>query len=102
KSLKIYNNKQIDIDRQLVHSTKELSKIGTRYRDACRNIQLAESEREDIIKNLENLEKRKKASRIDRETYIRLQRQYEKRLKRSNSTIDKVLIDLRSMLTEKK
>lgn len=102
KSLKIYNNKQIDVDRQLVHSTTELSKIGTRYRDACRNIQLAESEREDVIKNLESLEKRKKASRIDRETYIRLQRQYEKRLKRSNSTIDKVLIELRSLLTEKK
>ncbi|MFW9990534.1 MAG: hypothetical protein ACFFD4_00600 [Candidatus Odinarchaeota archaeon] len=101
KSLKIYENKQADVERQLVHSTTELSKRGPRYRSASRNIQMAESEREDVLRNLENLEKRKKSSRIDRETYIRLQRQYEKRLKKSNTTIDKVLIELRSLLTER-
>ncbi|MHA2299286.1 MAG: hypothetical protein ACXAEU_19970 [Candidatus Hodarchaeales archaeon] len=102
KSIKIFDSKLAESERQLVHSMTELSKKGGRYRETSRSIQLAESEREDVLKNLQNLERRKKASRIDRETYVRLQRQYEKRLKKSNTTIDKVLIELRSLLTERK
>ena len=63
---------------------------------------MAETEREDYLKNLNDLDKKKRQQRLRPEIYSRMKDDYTKRLKKVNSTIDHVLIDLRGLLTERK
>jgi hypothetical protein len=64
-----------------------------------RSIEVAEASREDYLINIESLEKKKSQGRIGKEAYARLKIDYDKKLKKSNNSIDKVLIELRNLLT---
>ncbi|MHA2363648.1 MAG: hypothetical protein ACXAC7_06800 [Candidatus Hodarchaeales archaeon] len=95
-------NKQVSVDRELVKFTSELSEKGARYRDAVRSIELAEAEREQALSNLTDLETKKKQKRMRAEIYNKLKEDYSRRLRRSNATIERVLVNLRSLLTERR
>jgi hypothetical protein len=94
-------NKQNANDRALVKVNSELVKFGPRYRDAIRSIELAEAERDQALESLNDLEKRKKQSRIRPEIYNKLKNEQGKKLRKANSTIERVLVELRSLLTER-
>ncbi|MFW9914293.1 MAG: hypothetical protein ACFFGZ_01675 [Candidatus Thorarchaeota archaeon] len=100
KAKRILQNKLTDIERNLVDSTRTLAKKGRAYGAFTHSIEVAEAEREDVLANLERLEKRKTTGRIGKDAYRRLKNNYERRLKKANNTIDRVLIDLRSFIPE--
>jgi hypothetical protein len=100
KAKRILQNKLTDIDRNLVDSTRTLAKKGRAYEAFTHSIEVAEAEREDVLANLERLEKRKTAGRIGKDAYRRLKNNYERRLKKANNTVDRVLIELRSLIPE--
>ncbi|MHA2328562.1 MAG: hypothetical protein ACXACR_08580, partial [Candidatus Hodarchaeales archaeon] len=100
QTLKILRNQQQRIERSIVTVSRKLSEKSPRYRISMRSIEIAEASREDILLNIESLERRKAQGRIGKEAYAKLKVNYDKNLRKSNNEIDKVLIDLRSLLTK--
>ncbi|MHA1330498.1 MAG: hypothetical protein ACTSR2_05410, partial [Candidatus Hodarchaeales archaeon] len=96
----ILTNRQQRIDRALVNVSRRLADEGSRYRIAMRSIEVAEANREDILLNIESLEKKKTQGRIGKEAYAKLKLNYDKQLRKANNEVDKVLIELRSLLTK--
>lgn len=96
----ILRNRQQRIDRSIVAVSRKLSGEGSRYRISMRSIEVAEANREDILLNIESLERKKTQGRIGKEAYAKLKINYDKQLRKANNEIDKVLIDLRSLLTK--
>ncbi|MFX1285410.1 MAG: hypothetical protein ACFFB5_17325 [Promethearchaeota archaeon] len=96
----ILGNRQKGIDRSIVSVSKKLSEKGPRYRIAMRSIEVAEANREDILQNIESLERKKTQERISKDAYAKLKINYDKQLRKANNEVDKVLIDLRSLLTK--
>ena len=93
-------NRQQRIDRTLVNVSSKLSDEGPRYRVAMRSIEVAEANREAILLNIDSLEKKKTQGRIGKEAYAKLKLNYDKQLRKANNDVDKVLIELRSLLTK--
>lgn len=102
KQRQTLENKQIEVDQQLVKTMTSLSEEGARYRDAIQNLELAEQERELALSNLRDLEQKKKQKRIRPEVYNRSRETHSKALRRANSRIERVLVELRSLLTERR
>ncbi|MFX0115707.1 MAG: hypothetical protein ACFFB3_14250, partial [Candidatus Hodarchaeota archaeon] len=100
KARRILQNKLTTIERDLVDLTRSLAKKGRAYEGFTHSIEVAEAEREDVLTNLDRLEKRKTAGRIGKDSYQRLKRDYERRLKKANNSLDRVLIELRSLIPE--
>ncbi|MFX0207784.1 MAG: hypothetical protein ACFFDT_17475 [Candidatus Hodarchaeota archaeon] len=96
----ILRNRQQAIDRSIVTISKKLSEEGPRYRVSMRSIEVAEANREDILINIESLERKKTQGRIGKDAYAKLKINYDKQLRKANNEVDKVLIDLRSLLTK--
>jgi hypothetical protein len=96
----ILRNRQQGIDRSIVTISKKLSEEGQRYRVSMRSIEVAEANREDILINIESLERKKTQGRIGKDAYTKLKINYDKQLRKANNEVDKVLIDLRSLLTK--
>ena len=96
----ILRNQQRKIDRTLVLVSQKLSDEGARFRVSMRSIEIAEASREDYLMNIESLEKKKTQGRIGKEAYARLKIEYDKKLRKTNNSIDKVLIELRNLLTK--
>ncbi|MFX1505452.1 MAG: hypothetical protein ACFFDC_04975 [Promethearchaeota archaeon] len=96
----ILRNRQQGIDRSIVTISKKLSEEGPRYRVSMRSIEVAEANREDILINIESLERKKTQGRIGKDAYAKLKINYDKQLRKANNEVDKVLIDLRSLLTK--
>jgi hypothetical protein len=101
KQKQTLESKAANVDRDLMKYTQTLSDKGGRYRDAVRQIEIAEATRDDILRNILDLNKKKRQKRIRSEIHARLLDDYTKKLKRVNTTIERVLVDLRSLLTEK-
>ena len=100
QTLIILKNRQQRIDRSIVTISKKLSEEGPRYRVPMRSIEVAEANREDILINIESLERKKTQGRIGKDAYAKLKLNYDKQLRKANNEVDKVLIDLRSLLTK--
>ncbi|UCG00548.1 MAG: hypothetical protein JSW11_13070 [Candidatus Heimdallarchaeota archaeon] len=96
----ILRNRQQGIDRSIVSISKKLAEEGPRYRISMRSIEVAEANREDILINIESLERKKTQGRIGKDAYAKLKINYDKQLRKVNNEVDKVLIDLRSLLTK--
>ncbi|MHA2337140.1 MAG: hypothetical protein ACXACX_07545 [Candidatus Hodarchaeales archaeon] len=101
KQKQTLESKATNTDRDLMKYTQTLSDKGGRYREAVRQIEIAEATRDDILRNITDLNKKKRQKRIRSEIHARLLDDYTKKLKRANTTIERVLVDLRSLLTEK-
>ncbi|MFX0086987.1 MAG: hypothetical protein ACFFAU_15120 [Candidatus Hodarchaeota archaeon] len=100
KTRTLLNNRQQRTDRSIVTVSQKLGDEGPRYRVAMRSIEIAEANREDILKNIESLERKKNQGRIGKEAYAKLKMSYNKQLRKANNEIDKVLINLRTLLTK--
>lgn len=87
-------------ERTIVNVSRKLAEEGQKYRIAMRSIEVAEASRGDILLNLESLERKKTQARIGKEAYAKLRLDYDKKLRSTNNDIDKVLIELRSLLTK--
>jgi hypothetical protein len=96
----ILNNRQQRTDRAIVNVAQKLAEEGQRYRIAMRKIEVAEADREGIIQNIDSLERKKTQGRIGKEAYAKLKLSYDKKLRSANNEVDKVLIELRSLLTK--
>jgi len=96
----ILKNRQQGIDRSIVTISKKLAEEGPRYRVPMRSIEVAEANREDILINIESLERKRTQGRIGKDAYAKLKLNYDKQLRKANNEVDKVLIDLRSLLTK--
>ncbi len=96
----ILKNQQRTNDRNLVTVSRKLSDESASFRASMRTIEVAEASREDYLINIESLEKKKSQGRIGKEAYARLKIDYDKKLKKANNSIDKVLIELRNLLTK--
>ncbi|NHJ02219.1 MAG: hypothetical protein EAX86_08780 [Candidatus Heimdallarchaeota archaeon] len=96
----ILKNRQQQADRKIVSVSKRLGDEGQRYRVAMRSIEVAEANREDILLNIESVERKKTQGRIGKEAYAKLKLSYDKQLRKANNEVDKVLIELRSLLTK--
>lgn len=93
-------NKQLANDKKLVGITAELSKVGPTYREAIKNLELAEAERDQILSQITDLDKKKKASRIRPEIYNKLKNEQNNRLNKAITKIERVLNELRSLLRD--
>ncbi len=100
KTKMLLKNRQLRADQSIVTASKKLGEEGPRYRVSMRSIEVAEANREDILKNIDSLERKKNQGRIGKEAYAKLKVSYNKQLRKANNEIDKVLIDLRSLLTK--
>ncbi|MHA2053836.1 MAG: hypothetical protein ACW99F_09575 [Candidatus Hodarchaeales archaeon] len=96
----ILKNQQQRNDRAIVSVSRQLSEKSPRYRISMRSIEVAEASREDFLKNIESLESKKAQGRIGKEAYAKLKVDYDKKLRKANNDIDKVLIELRNLLTK--
>lgn len=99
KTKTLLKNRQQRADQSIVTASRKLGEEGSRYRVSMRSIEVAEATREDILKNIDSLERKKNQGRIGKEAYAKLKMSYNKQLRKANNEIDKVLIDLRSLLT---
>lgn len=97
---KILRNQQQRNDRTIVTASRKLAEESPRYRISMRSIEVAEANREDILQNIESLERKKAQDRISKEAYAKLKLNYDRQLRKANNEVDKVLIDLRSLLTK--
>lgn len=95
-------NKQAEVERDIVKFSNQFTNQGARYRDAVRSIELAEAELEQSLGNLRDIELKKKQKRISTDIYNRLRDEDGRRLRRANASIERVLVDLRSLLTERR
>ncbi|MFW9928245.1 MAG: hypothetical protein ACFFD1_02525, partial [Candidatus Thorarchaeota archaeon] len=102
KQRQTLESKAANVDRDLLKYTQALSKRGGRFREAVRSIEISETSRDDILRNLTDLDKKKRQQRISPDIYMKLRDDYTKKLRRANTTIERVLVDLRSLLTEKR
>jgi len=100
KTKTLLKNRQKRADQSIVTASRKLGEEGPRYRVSMRSIEVAEANRENILKNIDSLERKKNQGRIGKEAYAKLKMSYNKQLRKANNEIDKVLIDLRSLLTK--
>ncbi len=96
----ILKNRQQQTDRSIVSVSKKLAGQGQRYRLSMRSIEVAEANRDDVLRNIDSLERKKTQATIGKEAYLKLKLNYDKKLRSLNNDIDKVLIELRSLLTK--
>jgi hypothetical protein len=96
----ILRNQQQKNDRTIVTVSRKLSEQNPRIRLSMRSIEVAEASREDYLLNIESLEKKKTQGRIGKEAYAKLKIDYDNKLRKANNEIDKVLIELRNLLTK--
>lgn len=99
KTRTLLNNRLVQADRSIVKVSRKMADEGQRYRIAMRTIEVAEANREDILLNIESVERKKTQGRIGKEAYAKLKLSYSKQLRNANNEIDKVLIELRTLLT---
>ncbi len=96
----ILRNQQQQNDRTIVSVSRKLAEDNPRIRLSMRSIEVAEASREDYLLNIESLEKKKTQGRIGKEAYAKLKIDYDNKLRKANNEIDKVLIELRNLLTK--
>jgi hypothetical protein len=99
KTRTLLNNRLEQADRTIVSVSRKLADESRRYRIVMRTIEVAEANREDILLNIDSLERKKTQGRIGKEAYAKLKLSYDKQLQSANNEIDKVLIELRALLT---
>ena len=95
----ILRNQQQQNDRAIVSVSRKLAEENPRIRISMRSIEVAEASREDYLINIESLEKKKTQGRIGKEAYAKLKIDYDNKLRKANNEIDKVLIELRNLLS---
>ncbi|MEM2850213.1 MAG: hypothetical protein QXW18_00115 [Candidatus Bathyarchaeia archaeon] len=83
------------LDKELGELKKILKAIGPRFADAIGKIEVAEAELPTVRRDLAQLEAQYRAGKISKEAFDRLGREYQKRIDRARTVIDKVIIELR-------
>lgn len=99
KQQSILTQKLREAERKMVKSAQQLSKVGRKYADRIRTLQQREDERLDILNNLRNLENRRKEGRISKDVYARRRADLEGQLRKVDTQIERILLELRNLLT---
>jgi len=99
---KDYKRKIKLYEKELISATKEVEKVKEKLRkeapkleDYIKRIELLEAERESVKASINQLERSYKTKKITKLAYTKLRRQYEGRLRKIYSNIDKVIFELR-------
>ncbi len=104
---KEFNIQQTRIIRKMRELTQKINSLGSQlatkgkqYQRAVKNLTDAEIRRDDIQESLKRLERRRKEKLIDKNAYFRTRNTYTKQLQSLDDQIDRILNELRSLLTK--
>jgi len=92
----VTNRRRRDLERTISEAGPQLRKLGTRYVDMLNRLDEAEAEIEAVEASISELMERYRARRVSREVYDKLLSDYRKRLDRAKTTLDRIIITLRS------
>ncbi len=99
KQQSILSQKLREAERQMVKSSQQLSRVSRKYAERIRTLQEREDQRLDILNNLRNLEQRRKEGRISKDVYARRRADLESQLRKVDSQIERILLELRNLVT---
>ncbi len=99
KQQSILSQKLREAERAMVKSSHQLAKVSRKYATRIRTLQEREDERLDILNNLRNLEQRRKEGRITKDVYGRRRADLESKLRKVDSQIERILLELRNLIT---
>jgi len=95
RRLKIYERELMNVNKEVEKVKEELRKAAPKLEDYIKRIELLEAERESVKASINQLERSYKTGRITKLAYAKLRRQYEGRLRKIYSNMDKVIFELR-------
>jgi len=88
------------IEKELVPSSEALKQAGERYAKAVRELELLEEQRASAIANIKFIKHRYKLRRISKAVYQKMLEEQTKKLQRATSQIDRILFDLKSLISQ--
>lgn len=83
------------LDRTLAESGGKMHSVGGHYSDLMRQLEVAETEIDEVEANMKSIEARQGRGEISLETYHKLLGDYEHRRERGKTTINGILLRLR-------
>ena len=86
------------VNQRLEKSANALKKQGQYYRNTVEKIMIADQRRTDMVRNLEDLERKYRLRQVPKDLYQRLTHEYTKELRSTESTINKELSALRLLV----
>lgn len=95
RRVKIYERELMNVNKDLKKVKEELRKATPKFEDYVKRIELLEAERESVKASINQLERSYKTGKITKLAYAKLRRQYEGRLRKIYSNMDKVIFELR-------
>ena len=95
RRVKLYERELMSINKEVEKVKEELRKVAPKLEDYIKRIELLEAERESVKASINQLERSYKTGRITKLAYAKLRRQYEGRLRKIYSNMDKVIFELR-------
>nr|MDO8043633.1 hypothetical protein [Candidatus Baldrarchaeota archaeon] len=95
RKMKLYEKELISATKEVEKVKEELRKAAPKLEDYIKRIELLEAERESVKASINQLERSYKTKKITKLAYAKLRRQYEGRLRKIYSNMDKVIFELR-------
>ena len=95
RKMKLYERELISATKEVEKVKEELRKAAPKLEDYIKRIELLEAERESVKASINQLERSYKTKKITKLAYAKLRRQYEGRLRKIYSNMDKVIFELR-------
>jgi len=95
RKVKLYERELTSITKEVEKVKEELRKAAPRLEDYIKRIELLEAERESVKASINQLERSYKTKKITKLAYTKLRRQYEGRLRKIYSNMDKIIFELR-------
>lgn len=92
---KVVEQQLYTLDKEFASLKKELRKIGLRYAESVKRIEVAETEIETARADAHKIEIQYRAGKVSRDAYEKLRDTYKKRINRAKTTIDDVIIGLK-------
>jgi len=83
------------LDKDFMNLKDKVKKLGSFYADAVRRLEIAEIELDSAFSSLSRIELEFKAGKISRDTYEKLRDEYTRKINRTITTINGILLSLR-------
>jgi len=84
--------------RKLEPVKEELRKVGRRYNEAVKKLEILEEERESAKASLDFLKRRYRLRKIRKSVYEKLSEEQMKKLRKATEEIDRIIFDLRQLI----
>jgi hypothetical protein len=87
------------LDRDYASLKEKVKKIGTSYAEVLRQLEVADIDIDSTSSNLSRIETEFKANKISKDTYERLRYDYGKKIDKTITTINEILLSLREEIS---